>query len=825
MQGLEGVKIVELGHLVSAAYATKLLADLGAEVIKGEEPSGDRARQRGPFPQGTADPEQSGLFLYLNTNKQGVTLDCRQDKHTLTRLIAWADLLVHNYPRAQMEALGIDYPTFRAINPRLVMCSISPFGLTGPHKDYNAYELTVAHGGGWAWVSPGGSDRPDLPPLKAAGHQADFQAGAAAATAAVAAYYRTLQTGEGEHIDFSSQAYIASFVDVSAANYTYQGQIASRLGKRVLYPWGIYPCQDGLMFLVIGEEDQWQRLLALMGNPEWSTWEIFQGLANRSKNQDVLHTYLEAWIKEWRVEDLFRAGQEARICFAPVFTMAQLARQEQLHARHFFVEVAHPRAGTLTHLGAPYQLHEPWWRLRHPAPLLGEHNQEVSASLGHVEDSLTQVTASVRQVSTRLSESESERLRTPNSELRTSTPCLPLEGVRVADFSWVWAGPFCALHLAHLGAEVIKIESQTHLDLARRLPYYPKDMEPGVNRCALFNQWGQGKKSLLLNLMTVKGVAIARELVSQSDVVLQNFATGVMDSLGLGYEELKRIKPDIIMASISGYGQTGPQRNYMAYGPAIPPLTGLSSITGYEGGPPQEVGMAYGDPTSGIHAAAAICTALAARQRTGRGQHIDVSLWEAVAALVPEGWMDYVMNGTQPPRRGNRDPWMAPHNCFRCAGEDEWVTIACGTEAEWHTLCEAIGRPQLAADARFCTATARKANEDTLEQILTAWTSQRDKWDVTCTLQAVGVAAFPSMSGKDLVEDAHLNERRFFMRLPHPEVGERTHMGAPWLFTHAPNGVRTPAPLLGQDTDQVIRDVLGYSPQEIASLKKEQVLY
>jgi len=238
MQGLDGVKVLELGHMVSAAYATKLIADLGAEVIKVEEPGGDRARQRGPFPRGTVDPEQSGLFLSLNTNKQGVTLDLHQDRDALARLVAWADLLVHNYPPAQMAALGINYSTFRAINPRLVMCSLTPFGLTGPYKDYQAYELTVAHGGGWAWLSPGGSDRPDLPPLKAAGHQAEFQGGVAVATATLAAYYRALQTGEGEHIDFSSQAYIASFLELSVTYYTYQQQIASRLGKRPLYPWG-----------------------------------------------------------------------------------------------------------------------------------------------------------------------------------------------------------------------------------------------------------------------------------------------------------------------------------------------------------------------------------------------------------------------------------------------------------------------------------------------------------------------------------------------------------------------------------------------------------
>ena len=816
MQGLEGVKVIELGHMVSAAYATKLMADLGAEVVKVEEPEGDLARQRGPFPQGEQseqserDPEQSGLFLYLNTNKQSVILNLPQERERLEHLVTEADILVHNYAPSQMAALGIDSVAFRALNPRLVMCSITPFGLSGPHKDYHAYELTIAHGGGWAWLSPGGSDRPDLPPLKAAGHQADFQIGTAAAAATMAAYTSALRTGQGEHLDFSGQAYIASFVDVSAPNYTYQEQVATRLGQRVLYPWGIFPCQDGLMFLVVGEEDQWQRLVDLMGNPEWAAWEIFQGLANRSQNQDVLRPYLADWVKGWKVEELFRAGQARRICFAPVFTMAQLATQEQLHARHFFRDVTHSKAGTLTHLGAPYLLDTPWWELRRPAPLLGEHTPVAGA------ERTTPRAADRSQHSP------------PRSTPSPTSPGLPLAGIRVADFSWVWAGPFGALQLAHLGAEVIKIESQTRLDLARRLPYYPTGMEPGVNRCALFNQWGQGKKSVLLNLTNPKGIALAKELVSKSDVVLQNFATGVMDQLGLGYAELKRIKPDIIMASISGYGQTGPQRNYMAYGPAIPPLTGLSSITGYEGGPPQEVGMAYGDPTSGIHAAAAITAALAARERTGQGQHFDVSLWQAVAVLVAEGWMDYAMNKTQPARQGNRDTWMAPHNCYRCAGQDkkddEWVTIACGTDEEWRALCQAISQTELATDTRFHTATARKANEDTLDQILSAWTETRQKWDVTHQLQAVGVAAFPSMSGKDLIEDPHLNARGFFERLPHPEVGTRTHMGIPWLLTHAPNGVRSPAPLLGQDTDQVMRDVLGYSKEQIDRLKEEEVL-
>jgi benzylsuccinate CoA-transferase BbsF subunit len=308
-------------------------------------------------------------------------------------------------------------------------------------------------------------------------------------------------------------------------------------------------------------------------------------------------------------------------------------------------------------------------------------------------------------------------------------------------------------------------------------------------------------------------------------VVIDNFATGVMDDMGLGYEELRKLKPELIVVSISGYGHTGPLKEYMGYGPAIPPLTGLSALTGYLDGPPQELGVSIGDPNAGITAATAICAALAARQRTGHGQYIDVALWSAATVLAAEGWMEYAMNGTEPPRQGNRDVQMAPHNCFRCQGEDAWVAIACGSEEEWRALCRAMDQPQLADDPRFRTARDRKANEDELEQLITAWTTPQDRWELTRTLQAVSVAAFPSMSSKDLVEDASLNERGFFARLPHAQVGTQTHAGIPWILTNAPNGVRSPAPLLGQHTDEVLRDVLGYSDEDIARLREQQILY
>jgi crotonobetainyl-CoA:carnitine CoA-transferase CaiB-like acyl-CoA transferase len=404
-------------------------------------------------------------------------------------------------------------------------------------------------------------------------------------------------------------------------------------------------------------------------------------------------------------------------------------------------------------------------------------------------------------------------------------PHRPLAGIRVTDFTWAWAGPYCTMQMAHLGAEVIRIESQKRPCVTRLIPSFADDV-PGPNRAGYFNQYNQGKKSLLLDLSRPEAVEIAKRLAIKSDIVVQNFSAGAIDRMGLGYATLKQLKPDIIMISICGYGQTGPERQYMGYGPASVPLAGISSLTGYRDLGPAEVGISYGDPNAGIFGAFAAMAALAYRHRTGKGVHVDVALWEALLALMPEGLMDYAMNKTQPERDGNRDRWMAPHGCFKCKGDDDkWVTIVCGTEAEWQVLCKAMDRPELATDKRFATVAARKANEDTLEELITTWTKERDRWEVTEILQKVGVATFPSMSNKDLATDTHLTARGYLVQPEHLEVGQRIHAGIPWQMSGTPCEVRAAAPLRGQHTDDVLRDILGMSKAEIESLRNTQVLY
>jgi benzylsuccinate CoA-transferase BbsF subunit len=399
----------------------------------------------------------------------------------------------------------------------------------------------------------------------------------------------------------------------------------------------------------------------------------------------------------------------------------------------------------------------------------------------------------------------------------------PLDGIRVADFCWAWAGPYGALQLAHLGAEVIRIESTARMCPSRLIPPWAEN-ERGVNRAGYFNQYNQGKRSLTLNLKKPEGIALAKQLVAKSDIVIENFAAGVMDKMGLGYEVLRGLKPDIIMISLSGYGATGPEKGYVSYGPPQVALSGMASLTGYQDGPPRQAGFSYGDPNGGIHGTFAVMCALLHRAKTSEGQYIDLSQREACAMLLPEALMDYAMNGTQPPRSGNRDPYMAPHGVFRCRGEDRWVSLAVRNEDEWRRMCVAIGRAELATDPRFAVLAARKENEDALEQTVTAWTQERSADEVTRILQQIGVAAYPSLDGKDMLASPHATARGFFVELEHPEIGKRRHLGIPWKMSRTPCDVRRPAPCLGQDTDYVLEEILGLSKEQVTSLKEREVL-
>jgi crotonobetainyl-CoA:carnitine CoA-transferase CaiB-like acyl-CoA transferase len=377
---LASLKIVEIGEMASAPYASKLMADMGAEVIKVERPGvGDHARVRGPFPGGEAHPEKSGLFLYLNTNKLGVTLDIARPEGfaILEKLVAQADVLIHNVWPPDMDRAGLSFERLRKVNPRLVMTSITPYGLTGPNRNLRAEDLTVWSAGGVCVLNGAGPDHPELPPLKTFGNQSGYQGGVHGAVATMGAVMAQLRDGEGQHVDVSCQEAIASQLELTFEYWPYMKLIATRLGKKPIQPLEAMQCKDGWIYVCCVEEHQWKAFVDVMGNPEWAGEEIFSDRLKRGDNWEALVIFLEEYVKDQTVLDLYKKAQARRIPFAPVSTMGELLNSEHLQARGFFVEIAQPVAGTHKYPGAPLQYGATPWEIRRPAPTLGQHNGEI----------------------------------------------------------------------------------------------------------------------------------------------------------------------------------------------------------------------------------------------------------------------------------------------------------------------------------------------------------------------------------------------------------------------------------------------------------------
>lgn len=401
---------------------------------------------------------------------------------------------------------------------------------------------------------------------------------------------------------------------------------------------------------------------------------------------------------------------------------------------------------------------------------------------------------------------------------------LPLSNVRILDLTMVWAGPHATRLLADLGAEVIKIETAEHWDLLRALHQLPDDVPLPYNKSAFFNHNNRNKFGCTLNLKHPEGRALFLRLVAQSDVVIENFRTGVMEGLGLTFEALQAANPDIILVSLPAHGKSGPEAGYIAYGTHIEQLAGLVSLTGYEGGEPHRSGISYGDPIAGATAAAAVITALFYRRFSGEPVNVEVAQREAMMALIGEYIVGYSMNGIQPPLLGNRDTSMAPHGVFPCAGEDAWVTIAVASDAEFEALCRVIGRPELVDDPRFADVVSRYRNQAALEPLISEWTRPRSHHEAAALLQAAGVPAAPVFTVADLLADPHLRARGFFEPVAHPDAGIWDMDGPVWKLSRTPAHIRLPAPAYAEHNDYVFRYLLGLDDREIARLTEEGII-
>ena len=414
---------------------------------------------------------------------------------------------------------------------------------------------------------------------------------------------------------------------------------------------------------------------------------------------------------------------------------------------------------------------------------------------------------------------------------------LPLDGIRVVDLSRVFAMPYCGAYLADLGAEVIKVETHHNqfVDTTRTLNGPYPDNEPGElywERGGTFHTLNRGKISVTLDLRSADALDVLKQLVSVSDVVLENFTPRVMRRFGLDYANLKAVKPDLIMVSNTGYGHSGPWTDFGAMATALEPTHGTGAFTGYldvdadgrtsPGTVPNKIANSYTDFLASWTAQLAVLASLIHRARTGQGTWIDLAMYQVGASFMGEGLLDFAFNGRRTRRLGNRHETRSPHGCYPCRGKDQWVVIAVRDDAEWQALCGAMGMPELAGDARFANPVDRHRNQDDLDAIVSQWTSAREKYAVMDALQRVGVPAGPVLDGRDLLRDPHFRARGYFESVAHhpeTELGRQEYVSRGWRMSGNDVHIPKPAPMLGEDNQYVLSQVLGLSDGEIAELE------
>lgn len=397
-----------------------------------------------------------------------------------------------------------------------------------------------------------------------------------------------------------------------------------------------------------------------------------------------------------------------------------------------------------------------------------------------------------------------------------------LDGIKIADFTWALVGPITTKVFSDWGAKVIKIEGRTRPDPRRGAPPF-KDNIPGLNRSCTFNPYNTGKMSIALNLAHPKGIEVAKSIVAWSDVVVENFAGGAMERMGLGYNELKKLKPDLIMLSSCPMGQTGPYPTAPGIGIHLTALSGIMNIAGWPDRPPVPLDS-YTDFISPHFNALALLAALDYKRRTGKGQYLDLSQFEDCIQFIAPLLLDYTVNKRVNTRIGNRSTSAVPHNAYRCKGQDRWCAIAVSTDEEWKGLCGVLNKQAWIDDTRFVTFSARRENEDELDELIESWTIEHSAEEVMSLMQAAGVPAGVLQNGQDMLEnDPQLVHREFFQEVEHPEVGKYHAPRSPFILPESPCDIKR-APLLGEHNDYVLRDIIGMSDDEISELVIEGVL-
>jgi len=821
---LDGLRVLDLTQGFAGPFGVKQLADQGADVLKIEKPGGDPMRLAGPFAGDVVDPERAGLFLHLNTNRRGLVLDLKReaDRALLLRLAADADLVVESYRPGTLERLGLGFDALARANPRLSRVSLSNFGDDGPYRDWELCELVAFALAGPMY--PNGL--PGREPLASTENATLAYAGLALAAASLAAVIAARRDGRGTRISLSIAETFLAGGERQPLPYFYNGEIPRRIGDplRAQFLMGGYACKDGYVAVQgIGRGDAWwPRVFRMMGMPELSQDPRFASSAAIAAHKADFDRIWDAWLMRHTRRELFDAAAEARFPLAPVYSAADMLADPHFEARALFETIEQPLAGPLRHAAKPFRLHGARTVPSRPAPTLDQHRAEILAAL---ERGSAWAPRAPTIASPSIASTAGARMRPP----------LPLEGLRVLELAEGWAGPMTGMWLGDLGAEVIKVEAVQRYDHARGpvdVPpslagFYP-NREPGPRPWDVnsgFVQANRNKLGLTLDLSRKKGVELFKRLVALSDVVVTNMVTGVPEKMGIGYDALVEVRPDLVMLCCSGFGLTGPYAKRVTMGGAMDGIAGYGALRHYPDAAPDTVNYStHTDVVTGMTNAVALLAALDVRARTGRGQLVEVAGVEASLHHVPEALMDYALAGRVRTAAGNDHPMMAPHGVFPCAGLDRWLAIGVWSDAQWRALREVMGDPAWARDPRFDGAAGRRAAREAIARGIADWTRTQDPIAAMNALQARRVPAAAVHDAADHARDPHWRARGFHQPTALAGYGTFPLPTSPWILDGERLGVRRPPPRLGEHDRAIYAGLLGLGEAEIDALRREDCI-
>jgi len=789
--------------------AGQILADLGADVIHVEPPAGSRARRLGPFAGDAEDPERSLFWWAYARNQRSIALDldAAEDRSVLARLLAGADFLIESEAPGVMEARGLGYASLRRDHPGLIYVSISPFGQSGPRAGHPATDLTLAAASGFLFMT-GDEDRP--PVRVSCVEQAHLFAGVEAALGALVASQYRLRTGRGQWVDASAQQAFNAATQSDALSALVGDRYTTRCAGGLVYG-GIrlrllYPAKDGFVSIAllfgatIGPATA--RLMqaihergfcdASTARKDWIGYaELLASGAEPPEEFERVKQIVERFTRSLTKGELLALALERSLLIAPVSTVDDLLASPQLAARAYFRDHEAPGvARPLRYPGAFARFGRSPIAYARPAPRLDEHGRELRR------------------------EPAAARADAPRPRGRARGAARPLEGIKVVDLMWAVAGPTATRVLADYGATVVRVESPTRIDASRTLRPF-RGGRASAEGSALFHTLNVGKWMMTLDLACEAGRAVLWDLVRWADVLTESFSPQVMARLGFGYEALAEANPRLVVLSTSLMGKTGPLRTFAGYGNMASAWSGFYEVTGWPDRDPTGPWGAYTDFIAARYNAIAVLAALEHRERTGEGQHVDLSQAEASIHFLAPALLECQVHGRTPTRTGNRDPRMAPHGVYPVRGRDRWIAVAVEDDAQWRALCAVLGWD---AGPDLDAAAARRAHAAELDERLRAHTAGWSGPELEARLVAAGVPAALVLNGADVARDPQLAARGHFLEIPHPEGGATAIEGPRVLLSESPATPGREVPTLGRDNERVLREMLGYDEARTTEL-------